>query len=398
MREVRSLESLPRPLNIEEQKGRSPCRFGWVVLLFFSPIILMVALIETVLWQTAETWPITRVIAQQRTAPQRLFMRGLLDQGFFRYKSLQFEEKKPKVLVLGSSRVMEFRAEMFGVRSNEFFNAGGLIQDLSDLQTLAEGLKDPPEIIILGIDFWWFNGNKPLANGLALGRAREAALDWQEHVRVLRKFKSSKARKPAWAAWRARSEDIGIEARTAGVGFRGDGSMRYNFPEPDAEWKFVDHEKPPIAERIRNSSAQFTPSSGLSEERVQLLEKALETLVKRNVLVLGFLPPVSSEAGRLLDASAVHSELWRKVRVRIPQVFRSVGMPFVDASRTDDLLLVDGIHAAETFHLHLLKSFLENERVRQAFSGLDVLLSRSLASKKTNPWHPDYEPFFEAGP
>jgi hypothetical protein len=211
-------------------RTRGPARFARKVLLFFSPLLVLVALFEIVLWRTGETWTIKHVIEEQHRNPNALFLRGILDQGFYRYKLLQFEAQRPKVLVLGSSRVMEFRREMFGVRSNEFFNAGGMIQDLSDLHQFAEKLTtaNAPEVIILGLDLWWFNGNKPLLQGLNSGLTRDAALDWQEHARAFRRFKSSKSRSPALKALRANSGNIGIEARASGVGFRPDGSMQYN--------------------------------------------------------------------------------------------------------------------------------------------------------------------------
>jgi hypothetical protein len=382
-----------------QHRSRGPARLALKVLFFFSPLFLLIGLVELVLWRAGETWTIERVIETQRRNPSALFMRGILDQGFYRYKFLRFEALRPKVLVLGSSRVMEFRREMFGERGKDFFNAGGLIQDLSDLHAFAENLSPAtaPEVVILGLDLWWFNGNKPLLNGFSSGIHRDAALDWQEHARALRRFKSGKGCLSALKAFRAENDNIGIEARSAAVGFRPDGSMQYNFESPKGTgWKFVDRERPPIAERIRNNSAQFTPTSGASAERIELLGKCLDLLRSKKVLVLGFCPPFSSESAALLQARASQSNLWNEARGQIPKVFQDRNLPFIDASLladfgTNDSVMIDGIHAAETFHLTLLAHFLSDPRVK-GFPSLHNSIITALNSQATDPWHPDYEP------
>ena len=385
----------------QSRKGNGPFRFAGWIMVFFAPLLLLTGVLEILLWNAGETLPIERVIQAQQSRPGTLFMRGILDQGFYRYKSLQVSQRKPKILVLGSSRVMEFRSEMFGNRGRDFFNGGGLIQDLSDLKSFVRRIEteNAPELIILGLDAWWFNGNKPPLNGLSSGMNRDAALDWQEHVRAWRRFKSSKARKVIAAARRATNENIGIEARSASVGFRLDGSMQYNFAPAAASngWRFVDRETPPISERIRNSTAQFTPCSGASADRLEILAACLDELARKNVLVAGFLPPISSEAAGLLERSATQSNLWNEVRARLPKLFRERSLMFGDASLLRDLglndsFMIDGIHAAETFHLHLLESFLADERVAAILPGLSPKIRAALSSPEANPWEPDYTP------
>jgi hypothetical protein len=137
----------------------------------------------------------------------------------------------------------------------------------------------------------------------------------------------------------------------------------------------------------------------MARDRLELLEKCLEEFNAKNVLVLGFLPPFSSESGALLQASATHSNLWNQVRSEVPKIFREKNLPFVDASMVNELglndaYMIDGIHAAETFHLRLLLKFLSDARVEKAFPNLAAIISASLNSPATNPWRPDYGPFF----
>jgi len=270
------------------------------------------------------------------------------------------------------------------------------------LHEFAEKLSPvtAPEVMILGLDVWWFNGNKPLLNGFDIGIKREAARDWQEHARAFRRFKSGKSRSPAFKAIRARNDNIGIEARAAGVGFRSDGSMQYHFESPkQSGWKFVDRENPPIAERIRKNSAQFTSTPGVSQERIELLGKCLDILGSKNVLVIGFCPPFSTGAVTLLEASPTQSNFWKETRAQLPRVFRDRHLPYTDASiptefRADDSVMMDSLHAAETFQLTLLERFVSEARVAKAFPGLGEAIGEALKSKATDPWYPDYRPFF----
>lgn len=383
---------------VAEGPARAQRRFEKRLLLFFIPVLLVVAAGEALLWSVRETWTVDQAIAHQSKNPNALFMRGLLDQAFYPYKLRNIQKREPKILVLGSSRVMEFRAEMFGARAADFYNAGGMIQDLSDLLSFVNSLTNrQPEVVILGLDLWWFNESLSLGHGLRDRSGYDAATDWQAHVKALRRLKSSRTRKPLLQAMRVDNQNVGMEARISGAGFRPDGSMQYNLPLPTnaAGWAFVDREKPPVSHRITNCISQFPAQRGSAKDRLATLESALDALASKGVLVAGFLPPFSAESARLLEQMPEHRELWTEVRTLVPKLFAERKLPFVDASLTADLslsdsCLIDGMHGGETLHLHLLRAWLRFDSFRQKFPGLDAMLERVLASPQTNPWVPDY--------
>jgi hypothetical protein len=396
----------PHETNHAQAAAPSQRNFTRRLALFISPLLLIVGVVEALLWNCGETWTIEKTIHHQQLTPGSLFMRGILDQGFYRYKFLNILKRRPKILVLGSSRVMEFRKEMFGERGDQFYNAGGMIHDLGDLKAFIDNLQPDttPEVVILGLDLWWFNPSRLTGEGFSKGTKEDAALDWQEHVRAWRKYKSKRGWKPTVRALSAKNQNVGIESRNEHVGFRYDGSMQYNFPLPQstAEWKFVDREKPAIVERIRTAEGQFPAANEISEERLALLERCLTKLAQKNILVLGFAPPFSSQSQTLLEQRPGQQELWNGFRVRVPEIFKRHGQPFVDGSKPaelglDDRYLVDGIHGAETFHLHVLLRFLEQPDVVNKLGPLNGPIRLSLSSQATNPWVPDYEPMRRSG-
>ena len=81
---------------------------------------------------------------------------GLYGDTFF-YKANLVRAKESEILILGSSRVMQFRQHMFLV---DMVNAGGVMNSINEGQRFYdEVLREipQPELIIIGIDYWWFN-------------------------------------------------------------------------------------------------------------------------------------------------------------------------------------------------------------------------------------------------
>src|SRR5574340_762986 len=276
-------------------RSPSPYHFAVGVARFWVPVALVLAVFESVLWLAGESWPLTWVVRCQQRDPGVLFLRGSMGQAFQPYKLLAVQSRRPRVLVLGSSRVMEFRAEMFGADS--FYNAGGMIQGVDDLHAFVRqvGRDRLPRVILLGVDLWWFNSNLHVAPSDMLS---DPARSWAAHLNAIRKI----AKAPdAWPALLSAAlpprRYIGLQASRSGSGFRADGSFSYRLPMPRSreEWKFVDHESPPIAERLRRAAVQFPASEGLCAGRVTQFEDALRCLRDAGVLVIGFAPQADIE-------------------------------------------------------------------------------------------------------
>src|SRR5712691_7193928 len=210
--------------------------------IFFAPLVLGVAVIEALLWQARETWPFFRVIRFQETHPQSFFGRLVIDEGTQRYKYLQVLRRRPQILVLGSSRMRQFRSEMFGRQASVVYNGGGMIHSLEDLGDFFDRLppEATPRIVILGLDFWWFNANEEKLIGASdvfrVTVETDGALQWQGHTNAIAGY----LRQPASlvqvirSTLGARSDPnaIGLHARLQHQGFRPDGSKRFDLKMP----------------------------------------------------------------------------------------------------------------------------------------------------------------------
>jgi hypothetical protein len=383
-------------------------RFLWHVLSFFVLPGLVLLLVEAVLQGSGEVWSLDRVLAYQRQHHDSLFLRGV-DQEFYAYKYRGIIEKNPSVLVAGSSRTMKFRAPMFGDRAASFYNAGGMLNSLRDLDDFCLSLPPSrtPAVLLLGIDLWWLNEHVQPVFSFREEIAKGAGFSLDEHIidgRWLLSHPQVFARQAISLVRGTNATAIGIGARERGGGFRPDGSFKSSVPTPrsENEWLFVDRETPPIIDRAKNAYANFLPTDRVSPDRLALLDLVLARYEEKHVFVIGYLPPFSSEVIARLQSDSRHSRFWSEFRRRMPELFRRHGLPLIDASDAaslgmDDRAMSDGMHAEETFQVHVLKALLEDERTRAVLPGAEAVIDRALASPRTNHWDPDLGDDREAG-
>ena len=373
-------------------------RFLRHLLSFCAVPALVLLLAEAVLQWSGEIWPVERVLAYQRTHPEALFLRAT-DQAFYAYKWRAIVERRPRILVAGSSRTMKFRAGMFGDRAGDFYNAGGILNSLRDAHDLSMLLPTSraPEVLLLGVDLWWLNDLVAPTYRFESEIAKGTGID--EHILAIRWLLAEPRSLAAEALSMARGESspaIGISARERGGGFRIDGSFKSRVPAPqsESEWRFVDRETPPIIDRVRGAYANFPPAERVSSERLALLDRTLARLHERHVTVVGYLPPFASEVVAALRSDPRHARFWAEFRRVVPDVFRRHGFAIVDASETaafgmDDRAMSDGEHAEETFQVHVLKALVGDGRLSEALPGARAVLDRAIASPRTNYWEPD---------
>jgi hypothetical protein len=383
---------------------RSLRRFAVRVGLFFAPIVLLVSGIELVLWRAGETWPLERVITAQEQNPHAFFSRDIIDHGTFRYKYLQVLRRHPQILVLGSSRVMQFRAEMFGAQGADFYNAGGMIHSIEDLNNFVDRL--PPEItpktVILGIDFWWLNANiqRTAVDSFSAGVKEDGTYDWQGHANAVAGY----FRHPRTLVQLIRSSfgkkynpnAIGLQALLRRMGFRADGSKRFDLKIPNTTegWnrRFPPAKK--IERYIRKGEFPFAFTEGVSQPLLEQLRAAILKLKGRGTFVIVYSPPVIAQWDRVASVVPGQKEYWREYHETLPRFFQALDVPFFDVVTTeqaglDDRYMRDRYHAYETFTLYVLRRFCGDAHVRTAFPDVVKVADRALASPKTNPLIPD---------
>lgn len=374
----------------------SPWKFAGRLVLFWTPVLLIIGFFELLFRGAGETRSVSSVLAFQKVHPNALFLRGKFDQQISHYKFLGLTQSKPRILALGSSRVMKFRSEMFGEGRESFYNGTGLVTQIEDLDDFVELFRgNVPKVVILGIDPWILNDQRHVSHRLAAELGTDAALDWKAHLAVLRHLKGRDIRR-LWQAVRNHTPDrIGAAATLNDEGYRLDGSFSTYLPTRGIDWKFKDRESPPITERIRNAEKGFEATSHVSAVRMRKLSRNLQVLKSSGATVIGFLPPVSSESYQLLSSLPAQQQFWSEYKTETAKLFKELDMPFTDATDLaslglDDRYMTDGIHAEETFHLYLLRRMLEDPRVESALPHAGKAINAALADPATNYNYPRF--------
>src|SRR5579871_4488684 len=137
-------------------------RFFLKLALYLLPITLYVSVTVGLPAFAGEFIPISQIASLQQGAAPILFGRAYRDN-FVAYKITSARLRKPEILALGSSRVLQFRAPLFNKKRSAFYNAGSagpsLAAELDFLNHLGDG--GLPKVLILGLDQEWFKRYDP---------------------------------------------------------------------------------------------------------------------------------------------------------------------------------------------------------------------------------------------
>jgi len=392
-------------------------RFALRVLAFGFPLLAPALVFETALFRTGESWPIGLVVRRQSQAPESVFGRQILSQQFNLYKLANIRNRAPAILVVGSSRVMQFRGFLFHPSEAAFYNAGGLIQTDADLIEYARevraGALPAPKALIVGIDPWWLKTGASPRQWVTDSPWSDAALRFGEHVQAARSLLKSRD-VPFGDALAGRLErtpaygypGFGLAALAYGDGERHDGSHLYTIGILDflRSRQFHDRETPTILQRVRESSHQFTPADSLDARRIDAFIAALQSLRERGVEVETFLPPYSDEVLAALDEAA--PGWWIDYRDRLPERLRAAGFVCLPVGspasyNLDDRYMFDGFHPSEVFDSYLLERLVSMAKPGGTLSKVDVEHLRKLRSGRRviplafspprEEWNPKYD-------
>ena len=145
-------------------------RFLCIVALFLAPVALFVGLFAGAIYASGE-WRTEEEIAARVAAGEPAFL-GLAYRDNTRYyKHLVANGLGADLLVLGTSRSMQFHSEFF--TTDSFYNAGGGAGYVNEFQYFLEQLDEDklPSTLILVMDQYFFNGAwVGTGVGAALGR------------------------------------------------------------------------------------------------------------------------------------------------------------------------------------------------------------------------------------
>lgn len=370
-------------------------RFALRVFIFSTPLLCAAFLFELAMYRTGDSWPISKVIAaQEATGGESLLGRGYFSQQYNLSKSEMVKRRRPRILALGSSRVMEFRALMFHPFEKDFYNGGGMIQNVNDLAAYARLVRDgklpKPQIVIVGIDPWWLSATTDATTKKSwLEDEEDAVYKFSSHIEgarsLLRTGKSNFPWRVAFgnqlrASPQYRYPSFGITAIASGIGERfSDGSFLYTSSLTDFIKHPAYHERltPPVLDQVQGAYFLFNLSYKIENDRAGMLLQSLAALKAMGIEVYAFEPPLVTEVLEALEASKPLSNFWTEYRERLPTQLKAAGIHCLPVAAPkdyglDDRYMLDGIHPGEVFDSYIVEALVKQAPRESLLATIDV--------------------------
>lgn len=359
-------------------------KFIFKFILFFLPVSLPFGIYLILPFYTGETVPLRQIVELQQESDEPIIFGRAYRDNFVAYKLIGVEIRQPDVLILGSSRTMQFREQLLNRNPRAFFNAGGSANNIFEmynfLRQLDEG--DLPQVLIVGLDQDWFH---PRNAQFAYDRG-VAPIDYEETPSLERVLNASRnivvdlmrkrliwdwltKQKTPVHQWRA----IGIRAMMAtGGSFRPDGSTLPPDKYPP-DLAFTE-----MRGRMQTGDSRFEYSDQFSDLATAELEKILIFCAEHNIQVIGFSPPYPPAIYNEMMASG-HYGYIPAMASAFEELFVAYGFNYFNFSDgvfpgTSDENYFDGLHGSEFIYLKMYLHMLENApEVLSPYSDLEVL-------------------------
>jgi hypothetical protein len=340
------------------KKGRG---FLLKSLFFCIPILIILAFPIWALWASGELMPADAIVSLQASSTGEV-LQGLSYSNPICYLDLHLDiAKDPDILVLGSSRVQEFRSTFFSPGVS-VFTAPTCVQKIGHLKSFLDDIPadKTPKVILLGLDQKFFNPNyddlspdniddlltkpAPLLDPLS---------KWFEVYRDYLRGKFS-----ITSLVHATSSRIGFWAISYGTGFRDDGSYdpgKYPIDDSTLSW-------------IAAGTNGFQYSNAVSQGALSALDSLLAQAKARDIKVIGFMPAFSPAAYQQMVSMPNRYGYLKPLPAAVSAVFKKYNFSFYDFTDPASVgitqkEMIDGFHSTERGSLLEFEAMVESDPV-----------------------------------
>jgi len=313
---------------------------------------------------------------------------------YLKYKTILTHDKY-NIMAMGSSRVLQFRSEMFQKR---FYNAGYTISLISDFAAFMKVIPKEkyPDYLIIGIDPWMFDEN---VNDLKTGRTpdywtlnptKNIKPKWEHLSNILTDIYKGKI---TFSNIQTKHDfiPVGLNALINTDGIRNDGSRASGLKIPkllNGDTSLTDYHFREIKNRINNEVWPLIHGDKINPKAVEILNDFLLFCKQNNIAVISILTPNADEIQNDLSATGKYKYL-EKINPTIEPLFAKYKFdyfyfPSVKYCDSDDSETLDGMHGGEKTYLKMLIKMLKSGSVLNNVCNLDQL-NEDLAHAK-NPY------------
>lgn len=341
-------------------------KFIFKVLLFGIPVVLLIMIPVAVLVGSKENFRELKPVLERG----RKYLIGYTynedNYKYLKWEYLNLHEKN-EVMVLGSSRVLQFREQMFDV---SFYNSGYSISGLNDLKPFLQSLPTSkyPKYLILGLDQWMFN----------------ESWDNLKTQTAIETWEKSFSKYPAHAVYKNVYIDlfmgkydfhlfddtdtlnlIGLNARVNHTGFRNDGSFYYGSQIEKllaSDSTASDFKYASTLVRIKEGNKRFQFGRVVNCNAIKVLADFLKYSELNNIKVIAFLSPFPDTIYNMMEASGNYTYM-PKIYSTLEPLCKRYNCELYDFSTVSkcgstDQETIDGFHGGELVYQRILLEML----------------------------------------
>ena len=348
-------------------------RFLSVVALFLLPVVLVVGLFARAVYASGE-WRTEEEIAGRVAAGEPAFF-GLAYRDNTRYyKHLVANELGADLLVLGTSRSMQFHSEFFTNKS--FYNAGGGAGYINEFQFFLEQLDEDklPHTLIMVMDQYFFNqswvGTGEMPDSFDYGYY---PFSWKTALpEAIRGWASGKY--SLLNALQVHPNVYGMAAVGRGSGFHADGSYDYgrvlDHPEEGTDVGFHD-----TFDRIAKGINRFEYGDYVYPKSTETVQSLLAFCNEHQIQVVLIIPPYAPSVYQRMEETGKYGYLdW------IPQILTELCQPYgyevydlTYMPNTTDDEFIDGYHGGDRVYAAIAQLLAEKSQILQGQIDADYL-------------------------
>ncbi len=323
------------------------------LVLFIVPFVILVAFPAIILFLSKEYYSVHDILREHTANPKALFNFAYVNLTG-EYKKLLVTAKKPEIIALGTSRVMEFRSEFF-TQPEKFVNAGGIVVYLSSIEAFLNDLPADTNMryILLGLDQEFFNPEYVSANIGTYSPPntynRFMTLFARSWKRVYQDY-GHKFTLPDLNA-ENRQNYIGLSAMVHHDGLRADGTFQFTkaMNDPNHKVKIEAQIQDWFTTHATNRGGPYY-NKNISLEYLTTLNRVLTLADKKNIRVIGFLSPYANTIYKdFMNTDDIYKQTAIELPRKISTVFAGHNATFADLS---DIRVFNGLDTEfdEPFH------------------------------------------------
>ena len=267
---------------------------------FVGAVFVTVAISAGYLWRTGELRSFHSLLSAQQSEAF-LFNSPLRNR--VRQNLLVAQLRQPEVVVIGSSRSLQFRAYAF---TSSFANTGGGIQNIQHAPAIVRLLmrtENPPKVVLFPLDFWWFKQHRE-RNLVSESAVLAESWDLMSPVRFMLdghigadEFVRTVMGQSPISGFPLTT--VGLSASRTGDGFGPDGSLYsvgsfywYGRPASGASGHFATLKQRIVDGRLLGSGATFAHKMILDTTAIELFSQVSTIVAEHGAVLIPFLAPL----------------------------------------------------------------------------------------------------------